>query len=197
VFGGSFPPQVSAHRIGELLAREGWGWQRRAPDILVSASGLAFGRAPDGAFILASDESRLHAALPARGAPPDIPRTGAGAFVVRRPRDVPKELRHALSSLGDLERAEASFEWGDPLSAVITLDYRGSAPPDALDRARALAARHWAPRKPPAIEPLGSAPGASRELRLRLAIEQEALDALAGEVGRRFAPAALSATRER
>lgn len=139
VFGGSFPKGELTRPIQSALEGEG---TREEAGRITSPDGLALGRAEDGAFVLASSAARLAATLPARTAPEQIRRTGAGSFIAKsESAGLPEGGAALLSALGPVERVTGEATWGSPLRVTLTLHFRGDPPADARQRVQTALAR--------------------------------------------------------
>jgi hypothetical protein len=158
VAGGSFPKTGVADAIERVLRDEGRSMRRIGGERLESPEGIAFGRAADGALVLASNRERLEAALAVREPNGAIPRTGAGAFLVRGDAPgLPAGVRQVLAELGDASRIDGTATWGKPVVLDVTVHYRHGAPPDALARARRVLASVLGPGPVPKAELVGDA----------------------------------------
>ncbi len=169
VLGGSFPKADVASALERVLAEEGQTVRRFGTDRFESERGLSFGRASDGALLLASSPKRLEASFPVHDPDPAVPRTGAGALVLRA--DAPglsRDVRALLTELGDVSRVEAVASWGSPLPVDVTVHYRGAPPHDALARARKVVAELMGPGTVPPTELVTSTPNGRVTFRIQL-----------------------------
>lgn len=177
VSGGSFPKTGVADAVERVLADEGRAVRRIGDERLETPGGIAFGRATDGALVLASSRSRLEAVLGVH--PPDaaIPRTGAGALLVRGDAGVDEGLRGIVAELGDASRVEAVATWGSPLVVDATIHYRDRRPEDALPRARRVLGRLLGPGAVPQTDVVNDPPGPpSPRLTVRIRLDDDALE---------------------
>ncbi|HEX6763915.1 MAG TPA: hypothetical protein VF103_00520, partial [Polyangiaceae bacterium] len=153
VLGGSFPKTGVADAVERTLRDEGRTVTRLDGERLSTAQGIAFGRAPDGALVVASSRTRLEATSGTQPPVDAIPRTGAGAFFIRP--DAPglsPDAKVVLSELGGAVRVEAVASWGTPLIVDATVHYRPQAPRDALAGARRALERLLGPGPIPPVE---------------------------------------------
>jgi hypothetical protein len=184
VLGGAFPEAGVLPALERVLAEEGRSVRKLGPDALEGPNGIAVGKASDGVLIVASSVARLRAALPVRGLSEAVPRTGAGALVLRA--DGPglsSDVRSVLAELGDVSRIEALASWGSPFVVDVTLYYRDRAPPDALDRARRVLGELMGPGAVPATEIVSAPSPASPRLTVRTRLTDEALERVARRSG--------------
>jgi hypothetical protein len=176
VLGGSFPKTDVVGALGRVLEREGLKVERIGADSLVSSEGVAFGRAPDGALVIASSRARLEAATAVRGLSEGVPRTGAGALVIQAGAPgLGPDVRGVLAELGDVSRVEGLAKWGSPIVVEVTVRYRGAAPPDALERGKRVIAELMGPGAIPPTE-LAADPPASGSVTFRIHLNDEALE---------------------
>jgi hypothetical protein len=176
VAGGSFPRTGVADAVERVLRDEGRSVRRLGEERLETPEGIAFGRASDGALVLASDGARLDAALAVREPNPAVPRTGAGAFLVRG--DAPglsEGVRRALVELGDASRVEGVATWGSPIVLDVTVWYRHGAPPDAVERARRVLAAAFGPGPAPRVELVNGASPEGARVAFRVHLDDDAL----------------------
>ncbi|HEX6273296.1 MAG TPA: hypothetical protein VFZ53_09655 [Polyangiaceae bacterium] len=176
VAGGSFPETGVADAIERVLRDEGRSVRRLGDERLETSEGIAFGRAVDGALVLASDRARLEAALAVREPNPAVPRTGAGAFFVRG--DAPglsEGARRALAELGGASRVEGVATWGKPIVLDVTVHYRNGAPSDALERARRVLNGAFGPGPVPKLESVNDAKAGSPRVAFRVHLDDDAL----------------------
>jgi hypothetical protein len=104
---------------------------------MVGPHGIALARVEEGAFAGASDARVLDRVRARRAEDPRVPRTGAGALVIRFDRPgVPESVGPLVAPLGDLAELRLLADWGSPLPVEIELVYRNEVPPDAEARAR-------------------------------------------------------------
>jgi hypothetical protein len=184
VLGGAFPKAGVASALERVLADEGVSVRRLGTDRFEAAPGISFGRADDGALVLASSPKRLEAALPVRELRPEIPRTGAGALVLHA--DAPGlsgDMRALLAELGEVTRVEAVASWGSPLPVEVTVHYRGPHPRDALDRARRVVAELMGPGPVPPTELVRHDRSANQWIKVRIDLNDEALQRAARRAG--------------
>jgi hypothetical protein len=135
VAGGAFPSDGVTDAVERVLREEGRSVRRIGAELLESPEGVAFGRAGDGALVVASSRERLLAALAVRPSNGSIPRTGAGGFFVRADAsELSPFARATLDELGDVSRVEGVARWGTPLVVDVTVDFRGGPPADILTR---------------------------------------------------------------
>jgi hypothetical protein len=182
--GGSFPKTGVASALERVLVEEGRGVRRLGADRFEASGGISFGRADDGVLVLASSPKRLEAALAVRELEPTIPRTGAGALLLRA--DAPGlsgEVRALLGELGDVSRVEAVASWGNPLPVDVTVHYRGEPPRDALARARRVVAELMGPGPVPPTELVRQSPASSPRVTVRIHLNNEALERAARRAG--------------
>jgi hypothetical protein len=175
VLGGSFPKTDVVGALGRVLEREGLKVER-AGDSLVTFGGVAFGRASDGALVVASSRARLEAATVVRGLREGVPRTGAAALVIQAGAPgLGPDVRGVLAELGDVSRVEGLAKWGSPIVVEVTVRYRGAVPPDALERGRRVIAELMGPGAVPPTE-LAAEPAANGSVTFRMHLNDEALE---------------------
>jgi hypothetical protein len=182
VAGGSFPKGGVADAIRNVLADEGRSMKRVGDERFEAPEGIAFGRAPDGVLVVASSRERLEAALPVRDATEAIPRSGAGAFVLRADASwLSSDGRAVFALLGDVSRVEGIASWGSPLVVDVTVHYLGRSPPDALARGRRALAVLFGSGSVPPTEVVSAAAGPS--VTFRISLNDEALERAARRIG--------------
>jgi hypothetical protein len=184
VLGGAFPETGVLAAVERVLVEEGGRVKRLGPNEFEGPTGISFGRASDGALVLASSPARLRAVLPVRGLHAAVPRTGAGALVLRADRPgLSSDVRGVLAELGDVSRVEALASWGTPLVVDVTLLYRGRAPADALERARRVIAELIGPGAVPPTEIVSAPSPANPRMTVRTRLSDEALERVARRSG--------------
>lgn len=184
VLGGAFPETGVMAALERVLGEEGRSVKKLGPEKLEGPNGISFGRASDGALVLASSATRLQAVLPVRELFQGIPRTGAGALVLRATGPgLSGDVRGVLAELGDVSRVEALANWGSPLAIEVTVHYGSRPPPDALARARRVIAELMGPGAVPPTEIVSGASPESHVLRFRTHLSDEALERVARRTG--------------
>jgi hypothetical protein len=184
VAGGSFPKAGVSEAVLNVLADEGRRLQRIGEERLEAPEGIAFGRASDGALVIASSRERLEAALAVRDATEAIPRSGAGSFVLRTDTSGPSSAsRDVLAVLGDVSRVEGIASWGSPLIVDVTVHYRDRSPADALSRARRALALLFGPGPVPPTEVLSRDAAGGPRMTFRISLNDEALERAARRAG--------------
>jgi hypothetical protein len=140
VLAGSFSKGDLIGAAARTLEQEGWPWRRVGADRLVSPEGAALGRAPDGAFVIASSPARLEAVLVRRPVSAAVPRIGAGSLrLLPAAPGLPAGTEPLLDVLGRPAEVTADVEWGSPLPVHVVLHFEGQRPADIDERAhRAL-----------------------------------------------------------
>jgi hypothetical protein len=184
VLGGAFPETGVMAALERVLGAEGRSVKKLGADKLEGPHGISFGRASDGALVLASSPARLQATLPVRELAQGVPRTGAGALVLRATGPgLSDDVRGVLAELGDVLRIEALATWGTPLAIDVTVHYRSQPPPDALERARRVIGELMGPGAVPPTEIVNGASPDSPRLRIRTRLSDEALERVARRAG--------------
>jgi hypothetical protein len=184
VLGGAFPETGVVPALERLLGEEGQSVRRLGEEALEGPNGISFGKASDGALVLASSPESLRAALPVRGLVDGVPRTGAGSLVLRA--DGPglsSDVRGVLAELGDVTRIEALATWGTPLAIDVTVHYRGTPPPNALERARRVIGELIGPGTVPPTEMVSDTSPTSPRITFRTYLSDEALERVARRSG--------------
>ena len=182
VLAGSFPKGDLVLAVERTLVKEGWPWRPLG-------QGAAFGRAPDGAFVIASSTERLDTVLVDRPPVPEIPRVGAGALRLGPGRGgLPGEAAGLLGTLGTLSRVQGEVRWGNPLPVEVDLHYAGPRPADAPARIRrvlrALLGEDLA-RIEQQLAPLKVQPAGNEAVVVQLLLDDVALERAANRVAER------------
>lgn len=183
VLGGSFPKAGVMGALEKVLVEEGQSVRRLGGDTYEASHGVAFGRGSDGVLAVASSRDRLDKALAVRQLHDAIPRTGAGALLVRADAPLPHDVRGLLGELGDVARVEALANWGSPLVVDVTVHYRGSPPHDALERGRRALAELMGPGAVPPTELVSGGAPAGPRVTFRIRLNDEALERAARRAG--------------
>jgi len=187
VFAGSFPDGDLVTPLLGALAPEG---ARAAGERgILTPDGYAFGRADDGAFVLASSSARLDAVLTPRAIPTGIARTGAGSLLVHTDEQVglPAGAAELFAPLGELREVTAEAQWGNPLRIELALHFRHDPPTDLPARVH----RAFKGLLGPDLARLEQRFGAltlqragNREVRIRLRLDDLALERAADRASR-------------
>ncbi len=180
--GGSFGGENLLGAVADTLRQEGWS-ASPPTGVLDSRSGLAFGRAADGAYALSSSRAALGAVLERTPEDPLVPREGAGSLVVRLDQPgVPPAVRAVLAPLGDVTELSATADWGSPLPVEVRLRYASAPPGDAVQRLRGVLAELVGARLAELERgtlALEVQPGENQELKARFRLADSALEAVA------------------
>jgi hypothetical protein len=175
VAGGAFPERGVGDAVERVLRDEGRSVKRLGDERLETPEGIAFGRANDGVLVVASGRKRLEAALAVRSASDAIPRTGAGAFVVRESHGS-TVAQAALAELGDVSYVEGIATWGTPLVVDVTVHYRGARPADPLPRARRVLSALFGPGPTPPVELSGESGAPAPRVSFRVRLDDDVLE---------------------
>lgn len=125
VLAGSFPEGNVFDRVAAALADEDPRFRRLDGERIALPGGALLGRAPDGAFVVASTDERLRAAMLVRAEDPAIARTGAGSLAFRPGRGrLPSGMSEVAQPLSGAAEVTGRAEWGNPLWVELRLELR-------------------------------------------------------------------------
>lgn len=129
VLGGVFPAGDPTQALAQALQAEGAsGWEvaPQGDSLVHGPTGVAIGRASDGAVIVAASAERLALARPVQSPPPglDLPVDAAGGVAIRGAllTDLADSVAWVpgLGALRHLDRVTARLELGDPVEVLVT-----------------------------------------------------------------------------
>src|SRR6185295_4775721 len=133
---GSFPAGDLVAAAERTLTGEGIQCRPLGGGRMAVPGGTVLGEGADHVLVLASSAARLDAALALHPVVPNIPRLGAGAFVLRGPTGLPAGGAAWLEALGSPEEIRGEARWGNPLPLAFELRFAGSPPPNVPERVR-------------------------------------------------------------
>jgi hypothetical protein len=176
---GSFPRADLIAAAERALATEPSPWRSAGPGRLTGPGGVALGQAPDGVVALASNSARLEATLATHPFLPEVPRLGAGAFVLEPGPGTPEGMAAVLRPLGAVTRVVAEARWGTPMPVTVTLNFADRPPEDAPGRVRRsleLLLGDDLPRIERELAPISLKPAGDQALRVEFVIDDVALE---------------------
>lgn len=133
---GSFPSGDLVAAAERTLTSEGVACHPLGAGRIALPAGTVLGQGADHVLVLASSAARLDAALATHPLVPNVPRLGAGAFVLRAPTGLPAGGSRWLTALGSPEQIRGEARWGNPLPLTFELEFGGSPPADEPARVR-------------------------------------------------------------
>jgi len=189
VAGGSFPDGDVLTGAEPVLTDLGFRFSDSRRSTMLGRNGLALARVDDGAFATASDATALGRVTPRRADDPAIPRTGAASLVIRLDRPgVPDAVRAMLAPLGELAELRTVAEWGSPLPVEVSLRFKNEVPADVTVRFRELLAMLLLdPTVDRRVGPIVVQPAGNHAVKIRLRLDDAALETLAEQAKQRVA----------